>query len=81
MTQLSCSLHNRNMLTHSMNQIGSREAARRLGISIPTLSRWVRSGRIKATKPLDYPTAPLIFEEAEVERIRRARAELSGGAS
>lgn len=76
LTSTAKTLQTLTMVTQAKNLIGSREASKRLGVSVPTLSRWVKSGRIAATKPLDHPTAPLIFEESEVERIRRALEEL-----
>lgn len=44
------------------------EAAKRLGVHINTLRRWVESGRIHAVR---LPSGYRRFEVREIERLRR----------
>lgn len=54
--------------------MGSAEAAHFLGIDKSTLTRWVADGAIAATRIGDRKNSALIFDRAEVERVKAERA-------
>jgi DNA-binding transcriptional MerR regulator len=49
--------------------IGSRQAARALGISVPTLHRWVRNGRVPVREKFEGTTGSRIFNADDIDRI------------
>lgn len=58
-------------MTTALRSYSTREVARRLGISLQTVQRWVDSGRLKAWKTpgghrrIDARSADLLFDENE----------------
>jgi excisionase family DNA binding protein len=65
-----------------LDLVGSAEAARLLGVDRSTLTRWVASDRIKVAHRMPGDSGALLFERAEVERVRTAeRAEPETGRS
>ena len=54
--------------------IGSAEACRILGVSRATLTRWAKAGRLHATPTSDATNAALVFDRAEVERVKAEAA-------
>ena len=50
--------------------IGSAEACRILGVSRATLTRWAKAGRLHAIPTGTAANAALIFDRAEVERVK-----------
>ena len=55
-----------------LDLLGSAEAAQLLGVHRATLTRWVTSGRITPAQKMPGDTGALLFERAEVERVRAA---------
>lgn len=49
--------------------VTSREAAEILGVSVPTVGRWARSGRLKVAVKLPLAT---LFLRSEVETMAQA---------
>lgn len=54
--------------------LGTVEAAERIGVERSTLSRWVASGRIVPLHKLPGRTGVVLFDPAEVERVRNEYA-------
>jgi excisionase family DNA binding protein len=48
----------------------AKEAAGIIGISRPTLIRYVHAGRIKPERKLDGKTGPFLFQRATVEAFK-----------
>jgi excisionase family DNA binding protein len=70
-------LHNCTALcktVHMAQMLRSREVAERLGISLPTVSRWANRGRLPFQR--DY-RGDLLFRASDV-RVERALAALNG---
>lgn len=55
--------------------LGTREVCQQFDIDKSTLTRWVRSGRIRAALKLPGRNGAFLFEPDEVERLR---VELAG---
>lgn len=58
--------------------VTSQEAAEILGVSLPTVSRWARNGRLQVAMKL--PTATL-FLRAEIEQMAQALKTVREGVS
>jgi predicted site-specific integrase-resolvase len=55
-------------MTQNLELIGTTEAAVRLGVDRATVTRWVKAGRLEATKlSSDQKNAPLVFAAAAVD--------------
>lgn len=50
--------------------LGTVEAAAVIGVQRSTLSHWIAKGRISPAMKLPGTTGALLFERAEVERVR-----------
>jgi excisionase family DNA binding protein len=50
--------------------IGSAEACTILGVDRSTLSRWVQLGKITPTMRLPGPKGVMLFDRADVERLK-----------
>jgi excisionase family DNA binding protein len=61
--------------------IGSGEAAKILGVSRMSLSRWAKDGTLPPAGQLGGGTGAYLFERSAVERLRDERAEPSTGAA
>jgi excisionase family DNA binding protein len=59
--QLSSLLH--------MDLIDSRETARLLGVSIPTVNRWAIAGRLPVAQRTSGKRGHRLFERREIERL------------
>ena len=51
----------------------TRQVAERLGISVRTVRRYVRGGRLEGTPLGEYSTAPLMITDESVERFQVER--------
>ena len=58
-----------------MRNLFEKETATLLGVSVTTLKKWRGSGYISFYKG-DGETSPVIYDPAEVERVRLLRIEL-----
>lgn len=54
--------------------IGATEAAECLGISRPTLTRWVQSGRVAPHTKLPRKNGALVFKREAIEALAAERA-------
>lgn len=50
--------------------IGTTQAAERLGVDRTTFFRWMQLGRIKPVMKLPGRTGALLFDPADVDRLR-----------
>lgn len=49
------------------------EAAIEIGISVPTVLRWAKSGRLEPFRKIPGRTNPYMFDRAEVSRVAAER--------
>lgn len=52
------------------HELTSSQVCEELNISRPTLSRWVRGGRINPTRKMPGLRGPYLFDPREVRRVR-----------
>lgn len=55
--------------------VGSREACRDLDVDKSTLTRWAADGTIAVAHRLPGKNGALLFDRAEIARLKRVRAE------
>lgn len=55
------------------SMIGAGEAAERLGVSRPTLTRWVQRGKLEPLHKTPGIRGAYVFSERDVERIKKQR--------
>lgn len=59
--------------------IGTGAAARKLGVTVKTIHRWVEGGKLAAA--VTTADRVRLFAPGEIERLRRERAAASNGKS
>jgi len=64
------------MPKHRIDLIGSAEAAQLLGIDKPTLTRWVKAGRVKAAHKFPGKNGAFIFHRADINALANERSAL-----
>lgn len=60
--------------TANVPLVTSREIAERAGVTVHTVSKWVRAGKLAAAYQLDGRTGVRLFDPAEVDRFLSERA-------
>lgn len=66
---------------NSSTLVTSNEACERLGISRPTLSRWVTSGRLKPAQKLPGVRGAYLFDPEVIDQAVAALAAADGAAA
>lgn len=51
----------------------TRQAAEQIGVSVPTICRWVGNGKMDAAVKVPNATGAFLFHPAEVERLAAER--------
>lgn len=54
-------------------QLTIKEAAEILGVSHDTVTRWVKTGKVKGTKKGPFPgrTSPILIPDSEIKRVKK----------
>jgi predicted DNA-binding transcriptional regulator AlpA len=63
-----------------MDRLSTRDAARKLGIAMSTLSRYISTGKVPAPKAVTSGGMTLhLWTEAEIEKVRKLLPKLKNG--
>lgn len=65
---------NTEITTNSTQFVSRVQAANMLGVSISTVYKWVRLGRLTAFKAGPYPKSPLKFRLSDIQAIQAIQA-------
>lgn len=55
------------------DRMTTRQVSERLGVGVPTITRWVKAGYIEAADKFPQTNGGYLFDPAEVERVAAQR--------
>ena len=53
----------------AMDTVSAKEAAELLGVSVPTVTRWAVTGRLRTALKLQGRTGPRLFDRTYIEGV------------